>query len=233
VNVTVNTAVSQLYFVHADHLNTPRLVANSAQQTVWRWAQQEPFGVSVPDENPSALGPFEFPLRFPGQYYDKETNLHYNHLRDAYDPALGRFTQADPAGTVFFRDVGSLSLGALGLVRPELGALLFTKQPQYNHLYSYVGSAPLTNSDPLGLGPLDCYRCIKCTDEFEEALKKCRREWDECETLKEQIQYIEKYGGGYVSSAILNCATQMNPDAYRCMIRSCGECSWSPWPRRR
>jgi uncharacterized protein RhaS with RHS repeats len=38
-----------LHFIHVDHLNTPRLVANAAGQTVWRWDQQEPFGVNVPD----------------------------------------------------------------------------------------------------------------------------------------------------------------------------------------
>ena len=59
-----------------DHLNTPRLVTNDLQQAVWRWDQQEPFGVNAPDENPSSLGVFEFPLRFPGQYADKETNLY-------------------------------------------------------------------------------------------------------------------------------------------------------------
>jgi len=56
---------------------------------VWRWDQQEPFGVNPPDENPSGLGAFDLPLRLPGQYFDKETNLHYNHFRD-YDPAVDR-----------------------------------------------------------------------------------------------------------------------------------------------
>src|SRR5688572_25682184 len=55
-----------LYFVHVDHLNTPRLVADAAGTTVWRWDQQEPFGVNVPDENPSGLGAFDLPLRLPG-----------------------------------------------------------------------------------------------------------------------------------------------------------------------
>lgn len=64
---------------------------------MWRWDQQEPFGASVPDENPSGLGVFEFPLRFPGQYADKETNLHYNYFRD-YDSAIGRYEQSDPIG---------------------------------------------------------------------------------------------------------------------------------------
>lgn len=40
---------------------------------------------------------FEFPLRFPGQYADKETNLHYNYFRD-FDPILGIYKQSDPIG---------------------------------------------------------------------------------------------------------------------------------------
>jgi uncharacterized protein RhaS with RHS repeats len=57
---------------------------------VWRWDQQEPFGVNVLDENPSGLGAYDFPLRYPGQYADKETNLSYNYFRDCYDSATGR-----------------------------------------------------------------------------------------------------------------------------------------------
>jgi len=119
------------FYIHADHLNTPRLVANSSGTPVWRWGQQEPFGVSVPDENPSGLGVFEQPLRFPGQYADKETNLYYNYYRDCYDPALGRYCQSDPIGLE-----GGLNT------------------------YAYVTSSPLSfhdffglqNVDPMGLG---------------------------------------------------------------------------------
>jgi RHS repeat-associated protein len=99
-NVAVNVQQAQamtLYYVHADHLNTPRLVTNQAQQAVWRWDQVEPFGINVPDENPSGLGAFDLPLRLPGQYYDKETNLAYNMARD-YDPVIGRYIQSDPIG---------------------------------------------------------------------------------------------------------------------------------------
>src|SRR3989442_255593 len=78
VNVTVNTAEAKLYYIHVDHLNTPRLIADEQQRTVWRWDQAEPFGVNPPDENPSGLGVFEFPLRFPGQYADRETGWSQN-----------------------------------------------------------------------------------------------------------------------------------------------------------
>jgi chitinase len=97
VTVTVTSAAATLHFIHVDHLNTPRLVSDATGTAVWIWDQQEPFGVNVPDENPSALGMFEFPLRFPGQYADKETNLHYNFFRD-YDGAIGRYAQSDPTG---------------------------------------------------------------------------------------------------------------------------------------
>lgn len=37
------------------------------------------------------------PLRFPGQYFDAETGLHYNYHR-YFDPGLGRYISADPLG---------------------------------------------------------------------------------------------------------------------------------------
>nr|WP_286902037.1 RHS repeat-associated core domain-containing protein [Pseudomonas sp. UBA7500] len=35
------------------------------------------------------------PLRFQGQYHDRETGLHYNRYR-YYDPGIGRFVGQDP-----------------------------------------------------------------------------------------------------------------------------------------
>ncbi|MFF1480325.1 DUF6531 domain-containing protein [Streptomyces sp. NPDC058301] len=39
------------------------------------------------------------PLRFPGQYADEETGLHYNYFRH-YDPETARYTTPDPLGLV-------------------------------------------------------------------------------------------------------------------------------------
>jgi len=80
-----------------------------------------PFGKSLPEENPSGPGSFEFNLRFPGQYLDKETNLFYNINRD-YDPQTGRYIQSDP-------------IGFAGGINP----------------YAYVMSNPLRWADRLGL----------------------------------------------------------------------------------
>jgi len=90
--------IPESQLIEAKHLNTPRLVADDTQKTVWKWEQQEPFGVNAANDDPDAdTVAFEFNLRFPGQYFDKETNAHYNYFRD-FDPTLGRYVQSDPIG---------------------------------------------------------------------------------------------------------------------------------------
>jgi RHS repeat-associated protein len=84
-------------YLHADHLGTPRQITRpSDNKVLWTW-ESEPFGNTPPNDNPSGLGPFTFNLRFPGQYYDKETGLFYNYFRD-YDPKTGRYIESDPIG---------------------------------------------------------------------------------------------------------------------------------------
>jgi RHS repeat-associated protein len=60
-------------------------------------------------------------LRFPGQYFQIETGLHYNHHRH-YDPVTGRYTQPDPLG--------------------------FVDGPS---VYAYAGNSPYMNTDREGL----------------------------------------------------------------------------------
>jgi len=107
---------------YSEYLNTPRLVADSSQTTVWRWDQAEPFGVNAANEDPDGNSvAFDLPLRQPGQYFDKETALHYNYFRD-YDPSLGRYVESDPIG-----------------LRGGLNT------------YAYVRANPISSIDPLGL----------------------------------------------------------------------------------
>jgi RHS repeat-associated protein len=87
---------------------------------MWRW-DSDPFGTTLANENPSGLGVFSYGLRFPGQYYDSETGLHYNYFRD-YDPATGRYIESDPIGL-------------------EGGV----------NTYSYAQSSPALNADSSGL----------------------------------------------------------------------------------
>jgi RHS repeat-associated protein len=94
---TLTSASAPMFFVHVDHLNTPRLISDQSGQAVWRWDQDEPFGASVANEDPSGFGAFEQPLRFPGQYFDKETGLAHNYFRD-YQSSFGRYVESDPIG---------------------------------------------------------------------------------------------------------------------------------------
>jgi RHS repeat-associated protein len=84
-------------YIHADHLNAPRAIVDATGKTVWRW-DSEPFGTGKPNEDPDGdKKRFTYNLRFPGQYYDAETGLHYNYFRD-YSPSLGRYLESDPIG---------------------------------------------------------------------------------------------------------------------------------------
>ncbi|MDO9315546.1 MAG: RHS repeat-associated core domain-containing protein, partial [Burkholderiaceae bacterium] len=85
-----------VYYIHTDHLNTPRVVVNTSGVLRWSWIA-EPFGTTAPNTNPAALGAFAFNLRFPGQYADSESGLFYNYFRD-YDSSIGRYAQSDPIG---------------------------------------------------------------------------------------------------------------------------------------
>jgi len=85
--------------VHSDQLDTPRVVTDRNQQIRWRWDNDDPFGGNIANGNPSGLGTFVFNLRYPGQYFDAETNQHYNYYRD-YSPEIGRYVESDPIGLI-------------------------------------------------------------------------------------------------------------------------------------
>jgi len=123
------------YFVYADHLNSPRTITDPTGKVVWRW-NSDPFGITDTNakhghEGHHAKGidedvdhdgrAFVYNLRFPGQYYDQETGLHYNAFRD-YDPSTGRYIESDP-------------IGLAGGV----------------NTYAYVSNNPLRYTDPSGL----------------------------------------------------------------------------------
>jgi RHS repeat-associated protein len=97
IPVAVATSPTALYYIYPDHLDTPRIVVNAANAMVWRWDSTDPFGSLPADSNPNGLGTFTFSLRFPGQYFNQETGLHYNNFRD-YDPGVGRYIESDPVG---------------------------------------------------------------------------------------------------------------------------------------
>jgi RHS repeat-associated protein len=82
---------AQVFYYHNDHLGTPNRMTNVDGTVVWA-ADYEPFGQTMLSVTAVSTN-----LRFPGQYFDTETGLHYNYFRD-YDPTLGRYVQSDPIG---------------------------------------------------------------------------------------------------------------------------------------
>jgi len=105
----------KVYDYHTDHLGTPRRLTDSEGQVVWS-ADYSAFG-----RVQTKVKTISNPLRFPGQYFDPETGLHYNRFR-YYSPALGRYLSRDPVSFL------------AGL-----------------NVYWYLENSPTNSADPLGL----------------------------------------------------------------------------------
>ncbi|TPQ26258.1 hypothetical protein C2U68_11950 [Methylomonas koyamae] len=86
-----SAANSPIYYFHNHPLGVPLKASNAAGQTAWA-AQLQPFGLMQTTTNAISQN-----LRFPGQYFDAESGLHYNMAR-YYSPELGRYLQSDPIG---------------------------------------------------------------------------------------------------------------------------------------
>jgi len=103
------------YYYHNDHLGTPQRMTDESGNVVWS-AIYSAFGKAT------VTGTITNNLRFPGQYFDEETGMHYNWQR-YFDAESGRYVSVDPLG---FRakDV---------------------------NLYRYVQNNPINFVDPSGL----------------------------------------------------------------------------------
>ncbi len=70
----------------------PRELMDSNGEVVWA-ADFRAFG----EGRVHGISEVECPIRYPGQYYDRESGLHYNRYR-YYEPESGRFISPDPIG---------------------------------------------------------------------------------------------------------------------------------------
>ena len=82
---------NELFYVRTDHIARPVFATDANGTVVWE-ASYLPFG----GVQNATGGP---DLRFPGQWFQSESGLHQNWMRD-YDPTLGRYLQADPLGLI-------------------------------------------------------------------------------------------------------------------------------------
>ncbi|WP_019674081.1 RHS repeat domain-containing protein [Psychrobacter lutiphocae] len=112
----------RIYTIHTDHLGTPQYLTNANQEVVWQ-GEYDAFGnvtvTALPHRSKEMQAkrqdlsfslfnrayavdnvkrePFEFNLRFAGQYEDDESGYYYNWHR-YYDPKTGRYLTSDPIG---------------------------------------------------------------------------------------------------------------------------------------
>ena len=120
-NNATGATIEKITYFSTDYLTTPRIGTDEQKNIIWRW-ESDAYGREVPQVFADYLGQSrDINLRFPGQYFDQETGLHYNYYR-YYDPSTGRYITSDPIG---------LSGGI--------------------NTYVYVGGNPLYYSDPFGL----------------------------------------------------------------------------------
>lgn len=95
--IALLSGTNTIHYVHADQINTPRAISDTQGTVHWKW-DSDPFGVGAPDQDPDGDGvALTYHLRFPGQYYDAETGMHYNYFRD-YNPTIGHSERPDRVG---------------------------------------------------------------------------------------------------------------------------------------
>jgi RHS repeat-associated protein len=82
----------QVYLIRADHIGRPVFATTVSGLQVWS-AKYLPFGGVLTTTGALPAN------RFPGQWFQSESGLHQNWMRD-YDPTTGRYIQPDPLGLI-------------------------------------------------------------------------------------------------------------------------------------
>ncbi|PWI43381.1 putative T7SS-secreted protein [Streptomyces sp. ICBB 8177] len=83
---------SRFFAIVSDLVGTPTELLSEDGESAWR-TRATLWGTTAWASGNTAYTP----LRFPGQYYDPESGLHYNVFR-YYDPETARYTTQDPLG---------------------------------------------------------------------------------------------------------------------------------------
>ncbi|MFF7144309.1 putative T7SS-secreted protein [Streptomyces nodosus] len=83
---------SRFFAIVTDLVGAPSELIDEQGEIAWR-TRTTLWGTTAWVKNSTTYTP----LRFPGQYYDPETGLHYNYFRQ-YDPETARYLTPDPLG---------------------------------------------------------------------------------------------------------------------------------------
>ncbi|ENV97955.1 hypothetical protein F938_01365 [Acinetobacter bereziniae LMG 1003 = CIP 70.12] len=89
--------LERVAFYHCDQVGTPQTLSNELGECIWE-IKQDTWGAALEIKAIEQDNPFGHSnIRFQGQYYDKETGLHYNRYR-YYEPYSARYVSKDPIG---------------------------------------------------------------------------------------------------------------------------------------
>ncbi|MEU1017137.1 RHS repeat-associated core domain-containing protein, partial [Streptomyces sp. NPDC005898] len=91
-NVPQHEIDARFFAIVTDLVGTPTELVDETGDIAWR-ARSTLWGTTAWESSATAYTP----LRFPGQYFDPESGLHYNHHR-YYDPQISRYLTPDPMG---------------------------------------------------------------------------------------------------------------------------------------
>jgi RHS repeat-associated protein len=194
---------------HNDHLATSMVMTDSSGATVWG-GEYLPFGEPL-----TVTGSVINNLRFPGQYYDSETELHYNYYRD-YNPVVGRYVEADPILQPMV-NLNAKNCDKTGIIWyvPSL-----ISNPQELHAYSYSESNSVKNIDQFGLSseqeqinpnPIDTRNCDGYKQYFGSSCldDKGKKKTDSYHKNAHQCckDFINKYNSSNSVNCVGECLT--------------------------
>jgi RHS repeat-associated protein len=209
---------AEYYWYHNDYLGTPQMITDISGAVVWKAALSS-FGKSEPKMSFSVVNPF----RFAGQYYDDETEFHYNWNR-YYDPELGLYLRRDP------------------ILNEEVSGLSFIKSnltiPANFNSYLYSIQNPLRYSDSTGLacGPgwlgdiiVDDYKFGSCCQKHDDCYSgkpgyRCKKrkdcDNDFCQCMNETCEKVSDRGYCRTKSRQY-CGAVKRHGASHYFVRSC------------
>ncbi|MER5965847.1 RHS repeat-associated core domain-containing protein [Streptomyces sp. NPDC002057] len=110
----------RFFAIVTDLVGTPSELVDESGAVAWR-GRSALWGTTSWNRDATAFTP----LRFPGQYFDAESQLHYNRYRH-YDPASGRYISPDPLGlapapnSVAYVENPTRWIDPMGLAREEV-----------------------------------------------------------------------------------------------------------------
>ncbi len=186
----------QYYFYQNDHLGTPQKLTAINGAVVWS-AKYSSFGEAEVDLSSSVTNN----LRFPGQYFDEETMLHYNWHR-YYDCSIGKYLSSDPIGL--------------------LGGINY---------YIYVKDNPIRYIDPFGLATLPIPEGFRNDPRVQADFDQLTDEVQDATIIawldEKEKEWKKRRGGGFDSWKDMSralSATQGMPPGLDCMNDEWGKC---------